>query len=1053
MAANIIGADIGQSDSAIPNSVTPQSSSQVGTAQNTVDSISSCVNLSDGIPTEHYPSNDSNLRNAAGPISPCLKIDASIPRAQHSVQTEPTFSGPDVEDSIMTGIPLVVSVPREITSDIVKPQMVLQGEVENNFAASNVQISEQMSSPHTEDWQTLLSLAGVPGISNEAMNTYPVFESDASLLLASATMPYSGDVEMGDFGWLDDVTIDLDTILDPQLAMANHLAMMAEIAAGGALIESSRSGGEGTEFTAYNAVQETPPGFGHSDMDLIRYETPDDTSEALVGGCEDAFQAGSLTTDFGYSDTILAGYGNTGLSHQVVGSSEANHWNLEDCPSALSVYPPPSSPSLQPVKDFSLPRPEGRNAREYLDPVLSSSPTTALRSVEFLAPGTFPSLDPSSHPACTLPVPEHEQMSFSDQALMAGWLSMPVEPDEMNFDGDINTVVLLCANDISISSELSVPTTLPPMSPILQLVKPDTSHMTQKVDEDMIDWLLEPYMLNLPLELLDAAQSTIGTLSSSISGDDPNESIERPPSQYISRLTSSPDSAGNEAEQVAGEVSESFTSDTPAENENLLQLLDAAQAAIKPLTASSSGDCNEYIEILCSSSPTIPSLAASNEVEQVAGDVPGIIISNDKPVERDITTPENVEPLVPDEGIHLESTELHPEATVRLPIHSTPGVKNHYSRKLVERPKWTKHKKSILIRKLTSQIRDLTTERMDNEQAGLERTRLHCAQVAELEERKREEARCIKELLRRQEVEIGELAKELMNMRAEEAELRKESERKDVEYARKKVEWEKTIREDERKMVQLGKVQDLKGTSEVYKALDSGHVSWNSWATKVPRKEKESAPVISVPVKKAVTAAIRPEITPPSLTIAGGRKTKTPVLSTTYLEIPMVCPMLKQPLVDIRDRPYSITLGFLLIIAVGVQLIVTGNYITNTIALGSCIWLSLRWDSHSSCRTYCADITGKLVLLAKGFLFGCTVAGLTGFSWLKAISMSLKRRAPIDADVSQDDDDVMLWEDLMDVGGLGVDKKISEARFVPVVDAVTREVCAPVADIFRDLLG
>lgn len=71
---------------------------------------------------------------------------------------------------------------------------------------------------------------------------------------------YSGDVEMEDFGWLDDLPADWSMVLDPELAIANHLATMANIAAGGH-----------AEPTTYNAIDQAPhasAAFDRSYMDL-----------------------------------------------------------------------------------------------------------------------------------------------------------------------------------------------------------------------------------------------------------------------------------------------------------------------------------------------------------------------------------------------------------------------------------------------------------------------------------------------------------------------------------------------------------------------------------------------------------------------------------------------------------------------------------------------------------------------------------------------------------------------------------------------------------------
>ncbi|KAL0639022.1 hypothetical protein Q9L58_001903 [Maublancomyces gigas] len=1066
-AANIIGADTEQSASGVSAMAAPQPSSHVRTAQSIVESVASCLNIAIDVPTKHHPSNNvGTARNIMDPIASCFNIGASIPSPQDPVQTEYSFSDPDVEAIATTGprkFRFCMSVAPEITTDILKPQIVHKGEVKKIFAASSIPISEQRLTPDSEDWQTLLSRAGVPGTPND---TYPMFESDARLLLASAAIPYTGDVGMGDFGWLDIATIDFNTILEPQLAMANYLPMVGEVCAcSGPVIGSFVNGVEGTQFATSNAIQQAPEQitiFDHSDMELILYDVPEEIPEALVGECGNAFQQRVSTTEF----TILPGYG---LRHQVVPDSlESDDSNLGDCLSTLSTYPPPSSRSLQPVSNFSLHGPEGGN---------------------------------------------------DDQTIMAAWFSL-VEPETINIDRDINSVLLPGPNATPISSELSVPT-IPPMSPILQT---STSPTTGKVvNDDMID---------LPRKLLDAAQLTFGPLSSTSSGGDPNESIEIASSQCISSPTSSLLAPCNEVKQVAGEVSEIFNSDSlneAARNPTFLELLDVAQSSLEPLPSSPGGDSSGHTMIPCTSPSTSVLLAPDDDVEQVVGDVPETInsIDRDETVEIDISNLEIFEPSVRGEQTNLEFTELNHEETVSLPVHPASEVQNHQSRTATQQREWSERKKEILIRKLVSQTRDLAEERMEYEQAESERSRLHCAQIArlnsELEERKREEARCMEELLSRQEVEIGELAKELKIAREEEEELRKEGERKDMEYARKKLEWEKAIRKDERKlvqsrtvealktmsdayqapdsgqvscgswakkvpgigelakelkmaraeeaelrkederkdmeyarkkrerekairkderkMVQSRNVEALKTMSDAYQAPDSGHVSCSSWAKKVPGKLGESTAVVPVPANTSVTATIHPLISPSSFSVAGGRKTKTPLSLSTRLDVPVGRPSLEWLQIDTLENLYSVALGLLLIITMGVYLIAADNYIFNITLMGSCIGLSVFRDRHYSCRGCSVDVASGLVQLAGGVLFVCAVVSLAGFSWLNTISMSLKRRGPVNAGVSEDINvDDVLWEDLTDVTGLVVDK-VSKARVdtVDVVGAVTRE--------------
>lgn len=592
------------------------------------------------------------------PIGSCFNFGASILSPQDTAQKEHTFPVPDAEDIIMTDshtFRFSMSVPPEITSDILKPQMVHNGEVKKIFAESNIPISEPRSPPDCEDWRTLLSRAGVP---ETPTDTYPMFESDASLLSTSATIPYTGDVEMGDFGWLDDATIDFNTNLDPQLAMANDLPMMGEVCAGSSpVIGSLVYRVEGTEFTTSNAIQqalEQITRFDHSDMELNLYDVSEGIPEALVGASGNAFQGRASTTEF----TILPGYGNTGLSHQVVTDSlESDDSNLDDCLSAFSTSPPPSSRSLQPASNFSLPGPEGGN---------------------------------------------------DDQTIMAAWFSTLVGPDEIMIDGDIKSVKLPCPNAISISSELSVPATFPPMSPIVQKSNPDISPITVKADNDMIDLPLQSDMLDLP-----------------------------------------------------------------------------------------------------------------------------------------------------------------------------------------------------------------------------------------------------------------------------------------------------------------------------------------------------------VPINTLVTATIHPLISPSSLSVAGGRKTKTPLSLSTRLDTPVGRPIQEWLQVDTLEKSYSIALGLLLIIKMSVGLVAAGNNIFDITLMGACIVLSLFRDSHYSCRGWSVDVTSNLVQLAKGLLFVCTLISLTGFSWLNTISLSLKIRGPVNAGVSNNiNEDDVLWENLTDVTGLVVDK-VSKARVdtVDIVGAATREVCVWLRNCFGDYLG
>lgn len=403
-----------------------------------------------------------------------------------------------------------------------------------------------------------------------------------------------------------------------------------------------------------------------------------------------------------------------------------------------------------------------------------------------------------------------------------------------------------------------------------------------------------------------------------------------------------------------------------------------------------------------SSAPS-PSIPPDDEIEQVADSFLETAIPDDhhQPAAGKISQPQ----VLSNANEH-GPTGLSHEATALSLIRISTQADNHQTRADADRRERKDRKQGMLIRKLTSQIRDLFQERLEHEQAADERTQLYNVQIAglmsQLEAQKGEKARCLNELQSRQEVEIGILAKELEAVRAKAIELGKENERKDVEYAGERVEWEKAIRKDERKMVELRKVEDEKAMTEIYKTLETPRVTWNNWPAASTAK-------VPVPVKNVVKNGAFRETTPPTSRITVDREAKTLGLP---MNVPTNPPTLQRHLTNTLDTPYSVTFALVLIAAMGPGQLAIPYIVPGLVVLMILMWLSVRWDRRSSFSGYIVDVKRDVAPLAKGLLFALTAMVLTGLSWLKAIALAPTRHSNLDTDNFKDIGNDRMWDDL-----------------------------------------
>lgn len=571
-------------------------------------------------------------------IPSCLNIGIAVPSQQHSVETEQTFQHAASKLEMNT------------TNDLLKPQV---GEYQNAFAAFNDPTGEQTSSSG-EDWQTMLSRAGIPGIPSSGSgitNAFPMFESDANQPLAPGNIPHFDDVGMGDFGWLDDHTVDWNAVLDPELAKEDHLARMADIVArGGAAMESPRNAGDDRKFTTCDSVTrapEEPTRFSHADMDIILDDIAEGTPEEQHMVCEDVFGSASSAPEFGYSEIIVGDNVKTSFSPLMVTepseqmeTSEPEDWNLEDHNTTPIMHP---IPILQPGFGFSLPQPEARSVDDYMCSALAPPPAVSAIASQSIAHSASPPPGSIMQHACNVNVPGSDLKNVDGDMIEEVELSTQHEPDAMIIDVDISTVVLPCPTAISINPQFSAETTSSHSGYVLGAPEPDTRTnaggavtrpVIEKIDEDMID---------MPLETL-ATICVPSASPSSPSGRDNNECIKIPSTPGNNQIGTVSDDAP--------ELSMSDAHDEPA----------AGNISTVPVP-----DTDEYAHppfIRNDLSFPSPSVGHNNHIEQVADDAPEISMpdAHDEPAASSMSTI-----LVPDTHAHINTP-----SSLNIPSSPTP---------------------------------------------------------------------------------------------------------------------------------------------------------------------------------------------------------------------------------------------------------------------------------------------------------------------------------------------------------------------------------------------
>lgn len=204
----------------------------------------------------------------ADPISSFLNIGIANPGLPHLVEREEAFpltADGSVNMISFPQIPYGMSGQPEMNTInyVPKAQFGTQREFENPFGAINVPHGQQMLHPGITYWGTPHSRAGVA----EGTNPFPMSELEANQVLTTGGIAYSGDVGMEDGGWLDDLPADWSMVLDPELAIANHSATMADIA----------DRGDDGELTTYDAIDQAPHAstvFDHSYMDFRPSDNP-----------------------------------------------------------------------------------------------------------------------------------------------------------------------------------------------------------------------------------------------------------------------------------------------------------------------------------------------------------------------------------------------------------------------------------------------------------------------------------------------------------------------------------------------------------------------------------------------------------------------------------------------------------------------------------------------------------------------------------------------------------------------------------------------------------
>lgn len=548
------------------------------------------------------------------PIPSCLNIGVAVPRQQNSVETDQTLlhaaSKPEMN----------------CTDDLLIQQVGTPGEYERVFAAFNDPSGERTTSAG-EDWQTILSRAGVAGIPTArsgATNTFPMFESDANQLLAPGNIPHCDNVGMGDFGWLDDHTVDWNAVLDPELAKADHLVKMANIAAsGGAAIESSGVGINDIQVTTFNAIIEQPEAqsvFNKCNMDLI------------LSACGGAFASTASPLQFGSSDIVVGDYVKTAFSplmmpgpSENMATSEPEDWNLEDriSPSAIPAFPEPvahsmvlnPNPMLQPVSGFSSSQSGASGVEVYNESAPVPSPAVGPTASDYPAPSTFPPSDFDMQNAFNFDVPGPEPMNVDDNKIDGVELFTQLRPEAMNIDIDFSSIMLRFPIAISISPQF--PAEIPGVD-----TKTDAARAVTDMDDDMID---------MSQETLDVDQSTLCTPPSSLSGCDNNDYNNTP---VIPNTLSNPSlfiTPSNQIEQVVEAAPEIFMCDAPDE-----PTASDISAVLIPNT-------HEHIDppsSLNTSFALSSSIADDNRIEQVVDGVHGISISggDDEPSEDKTST-------------------------------------------------------------------------------------------------------------------------------------------------------------------------------------------------------------------------------------------------------------------------------------------------------------------------------------------------------------------------------------------------------------------------------
>lgn len=439
--------------------------------------------------SQQPPTMVGSSRKMTDSIPSGLNIGIAVPRIQHPVEIKQSIPISPGKAITMTQMPLFpkftpASTEMNLTNNPVERQIISQTETGSDFASFGVSNGEQWSSTSTEDWQTLLSRAGVPGIIKDngaGINHYPMFESDANQMMESGEILFSGDMGTGDFGWLEDFTVDWSAVLDPELAKASHLATMAEISAGGSVaMECFGDGVEDAEFTSFDAVDRAPEmlnEFNRPDMDPMQSGLPDEIPDEQDLVCETAFGSTSPTPDFGNSDIFMGYDENNCFSPMMVAGTSGqlepfglDDWNIGD---RTEISPFDAFPALPAFQESSPISPlDGSYSPSVLDVnrIEDQIHGTQLLShtllLEHSTPSALPPFATISRSTSNWSVPGPEQMNLDDHQTERPGSPTGYEPDEMNIDRNISDFVIPIPTDTLISYQSSAETTPPPLSSI-----------------------------------------------------------------------------------------------------------------------------------------------------------------------------------------------------------------------------------------------------------------------------------------------------------------------------------------------------------------------------------------------------------------------------------------------------------------------------------------------------------------------------------------------------------------------------------------------------------